>query len=124
MQTFPTGYRLRKDDLNIQFVKKIGFRYGPLANYDPFYVAYEIGTVATDLTYTRIGPDARRPELVKIGTYRANFIIGDNWTVGDYRIIWKYQTCQTDPIQLSTEDFEVSASYSVGNSLGLTVTMP
>ena len=194
MQTFPTGYRLGRDDLNIQFVKRIGFKYGPLALYDPFYVSYEIGTLAPtstingagqtgstiairpltiglaaativtfdgitstfslaadytirdttiqitpalttptvdgglvtfgSLAYVRVGHEFRKPELVKVGTYRANFIVGDNWAVGDYRIIWKYQLFQTDPLQTYTEDFMVSTSYHAGSSGGLTVTLP
>jgi hypothetical protein len=122
VQTFPTGYRLNREDLTVQFVKKFGFGHGPLAVYNPFYVACEIGLIDSNLAYTRIGPEFRVPEIVKVGTYRANFIVGEHWVSGIYQIIWKYQVCAEDPIQTAVEQFAVAAAYA-GSSTGLTVTV-
>jgi len=124
MQIFPLGYRLMDEDLNITFQRKLSFAYGPLSQYNPFFVAYEIGTVSSSLVYTRLGPQYRIPYNIKVGTYRANFIVGDEWATGNYRIIWSYQTCEGDPTVEVSEDFQIATSYSRGSSEGLTVTLP
>ena len=124
MQTFPLGYRLMDTDLNITFQRKLSFAYGPLSSYNPFFLVYEIGKVSSLLVYTRIGPENRIPYEIKVGTFRANFIVGDEWTTGSYRIVWKYQVCQLDPIMVVSEDFEIATSYSRGTSSGLSVTLP
>ena len=124
MQSFPLGYRIMDEDLNISFQRKLSFAYGPLSSYNPFYIVYEIGTVDGSNIYTKIGPDNRIPYNIKIGVYRANFVIGDEWAVGKYRIVWKYQLCQLDPMVTVMEDFMITASYSHGDSEGLNVVLP
>jgi hypothetical protein len=124
MQTFPLGYRLMDEDLNITFQRKLSFAYGPLSSYNPYTLFYEIGTVDSSLVYTRKGPVNRIPYEIKVGHFRANFIVGDEWLVGNYRIIWTYQVCQIDPVNVVSEDFEVATSYSRGGSSGLSVTLP
>jgi hypothetical protein len=124
MQTFPLGYRLMDEDLNITFQRKLSFAYGPLSSYDPYILFYEIGTVDSNLVYTRKGPLNRIPYEIRVGHFRANFIVGDEWPVGNYRIIWSYQVCQQDPVNVVSEDFQVATSYSRGSSSGLSITLP
>jgi len=124
MQTFPLGYRLMDEDLNISFQRKLEFAYGPLSSYDPYLLFYEIGTVNSSLVYTRKGPQNRIPYRIKAGHFRANFIVGDEWTVSNYRIVWTYQICQIDAVNVVSEDFAVSTSYSRGGSSGLSITLP
>jgi len=124
MQSFPLGYRLMDEDLNITFQRKLSFAYGPLSLYNPFYLAYEIGTLDSSQVYTRMGPENRIPYNIKVGTYRANFIVGDEWTIGNYQIIWTYQICQTGPVMTVSDNFTVSTSYSKDSSSGLSVILP
>lgn len=112
------------EDLNITFQRKLSFACGPLSLYNPFVLFYEIGTVDSNLVYARIGPTNRIPYNIKIGTYRANFIVGDSWATTNYRIVWTYQICQTDPVNVVSEDFMVSTSYSSGTGSGLLVISP
>ncbi len=124
MQTFPLNYRLMDQDLNIEFQRKLSFAYGPLSSYNPFTLFYEIGTEDSNLIYTRMGPTNRIPYEMKVGHYRANFIVGNKWPVGNYRIIWTYQLCQTTPVISVSEDFAVSTSSGGGTGTGLCVTSP
>jgi hypothetical protein len=124
MQTFSLGYRLMDGDLNIEFQRKLSFAYGPLSSYNPFTLYYEIGTIDSSLVYTRMGPTNRIPYEMKVGHYRANFIVGDKWPTGTYRITWTYQVCQTTPVITVSEDFMVDTSYSGGTGTGLCVTTP
>jgi hypothetical protein len=121
MQSFPRNYRLAADDLNIVFINNVGFYSGSLVNYSPYWVSYEIGYVDSNLLYHRIGPENRVPEKRKEGTYRANFIVGDDWRVADYKIIWKYKIGQFSPTLLVDGSFRISYCYSGGDPMGLIV---
>lgn len=119
MQSFPLGYRLMDGDLNVTFQRKLSFAYGPLSSYVPYFLAYEIGSLDVDEAYHRKGPENRIPYMIHIGKFRANFIVGDAWPTGIYRIVWKYQVCQIDPVMIASENFEIQANYSRGTSSGM-----
>lgn len=109
MESFRQGYRLQEGDLQTAF-RAQGLTYPPgLARlYSPYWVRYEIAYYhPTEARYLRIGPLNRKPENVRVGVYRANFIVDDHWTPGTYRITWKYRVSDVAPEESFSEGFEI-----------------
>lgn len=111
MESFIQGYRLQEGDLQTAF-RAQGLTYPPSLTrlYSPFWVRYEVAYYhPTEARYLRIGPLNRIPENVQVGIYRANFIVGDHWTPGTYRLTWKYRISDAALEQRFSEEFEISS---------------
>lgn len=93
MESFRQGYRLKEGDLQTTFrTQNLTYPTGLTYLYSPYWVRYEIAYYhPTEDRYIRIGPLNRLSENIRTGVYRANFIVGDHWTPGKYRIKWKYR---------------------------------
>lgn len=118
MESFRQGYRLQEGDLETVFRAK-GLTYPPGLTrlYSPYWVRYELEYYhPSEARYLRIGPLNRIPESVRLGIYRANFIVGDHWTPGTYRIGWKYRVSDAAPEQSFYEEFEI-VSRGVDSSI-------
>lgn len=109
MESFRQGYRLQEGDLE-QVFRTQGLTYPPGLTrlYSPYWVRYEVAYYhPTELRFLRIGPLNRIPENERTGVYRANFIVGDHWTPGTYRITWKYRISDASPEERVDENFEI-----------------
>lgn len=118
MESFSQDYRLQEGDLNVSFYGQGLISPAALTvPYAPYYLSYEIDYYkATELRWIRLGPLYRLPEEVRSGVYRANFIIGDRWATGDYRIIWKYRISADSDLETKTYSFTV-LSKGVENTI-------
>lgn len=109
MESFRQGYRLQTGDLNTHFIAQgVSYPPGMAYAYSPYSVSYEIAYYHPDeARYLRIGPLNRIPENIRTGLYRANFIVGEDWTPGTYRITWKYHVSETSDEETIEEEFEI-----------------
>ncbi len=119
-EDFLQGYRLMKDDLIVRFYSlNIYMPQGCWNLYSPYEVWYEIGFLdPVTAIYYRIGTDGRVPVEVSTGVFRANFIIGDRWSVGEYRIIWRYRDTADSGIRAKCEKFTVTTE-GIFDSVGV-----
>lgn len=109
MESFRQGYRLNDGDLEVQFwAQGLTYPSGLSFLYSPYSVSYEISYYhPTEARYITIGPRNRRPINIKIGIYRATFIVGEHWTPGTYKITWKYYVSEVSSEQIKEEEFEI-----------------
>jgi len=111
-EEFLQGYRLMKDDLNVRFYSlNVYMPQGHWNLYSPYQVRYEIGFVHPDSgVYYRIGSEERIPVEISAGVFRANFIVGDDWSTGEYRIVWKYVDEFGGPTRAKCQKFLVNTA--------------
>lgn len=111
MESFSQGYRLQTEDLNTSFIAQgISYPAGMAYAYTPYSVSYEIAYYhPTEARYLRIGPLNRVPEKIRNGLYRANFIVGEHWTPGTYKITWKYRISESSGEESKEEEFEITS---------------
>ena len=79
--TFVQGFRMQGDVLDILFLNKEG------EDVSPFAVTYALGT-ASPYDFNPIGSPERKPLMPRIGRYRPNFMVGDDWYTGAYECRW------------------------------------
>ena len=75
--------------------------------YTPYYLSYEIDYKDVSGRIIPFGNRNRIPEKVSQGIYRPNFIVGDDWSAGNYQITWKYKISAASEIVTQVNPFQV-----------------
>jgi hypothetical protein len=120
METFIQGHRLRMEDLNIIFYSRDPRYYSVVPSaFTPFWISYAVGYIQPGTNrYYRIGPRYRLPEELSTGVLRPNFIIGEDWLVGTYKIKWFFQEFENSAVSVQEVLFAVeSAGINNGTML-------
>lgn len=76
--------------------------------YTPYTVWYTVGAVNTlcDRVVNVCG-GPKDPYEINTGMLRPNFVVGDKWPTGLYRITWHYKDSSSSPLQTREFDFNV-----------------
>lgn len=106
MDIFKLDYRISQKDLNYTFYGDATPPYNSRSVVQPYWVRYEIVHVFEDRD-VRVGPSLRVPSLRGPGVYRPNFIIGREWRVGLYKIVWKYKISADSRLETADVLFRV-----------------
>lgn len=76
--------------------------------YTPYTVWYEIGIVNEECD--KVVPVCGGPKVpheIRTGVLRPNFIVGDKWPTGLYRISWYFKDTAESILETRTQDFIV-----------------
>jgi len=118
------GYRLEKDDLNVSFWSpSVYYPVGDSNAYSPYWIRYDVSWVdPSNGVPQRMGSLYRKAVELSTGLFRANFIIGDLWPSGTYRLRWKYKVSATSDVEYIERLFTVATAGIYEGSLVVTAT--
>ena len=100
----PQGAKVEPGILDVVFMDTIGNYVSP---YILLYTVYAIDAFGYEHL---VGEPDRMPLSVRTGRFSPNFIIGEKWKTGTYRIKWCYFLSSTDSELFRDIDFEVVSS--------------
>jgi len=98
--SFIQGQALEDSDLNVYF-------YRDNLAFSPFFIKYELGYLRSNNFYEKLGYGERTPRELNTGRFAPNFLIGDKWKTGYYRIVWKYRVSEASELLEKYLDFKV-----------------
>ena len=109
MESFTQGYRLRQEDLNFNLFARYNYNQQYLTfPYTPYWLRYDIGFICPETSeFYPVGILNRKPDIISTGTFRPNFIVGDDWTPGTYEIRWSYRDSSSSDIQTQIVQFTI-----------------
>jgi hypothetical protein len=112
MESFAQGYRLKAQDLNAVFYLSDSRYYSVLPSlFSPYWVRYAVGYIQPGTErYYQIGPRYRLADERSTGVFRPNFIIGEDWLVGTYKIRWMYKNFENSLEEVREVLFEVETA--------------
>jgi hypothetical protein len=88
--------------------------------YSPYKVWYIVGIVNENCnTVVPVCGGPKDPYVISTGIMRPNFIVGDKWPSGLYRITWYFQDVESGPVQQRDFDFEVKSAGIYGSRVTL-----
>ena len=86
--------------------------------YTPYKVWYLVGILNENCnTVVPVCGGPKLPFIVRTGVMRPNFVVGDKWPAGTYRITWYFQDFKDGPVETRDFDFAVLSAGIYGSRM-------